>query len=56
MLFGIVFLMTTKPAFTTAIVAMVISALLGLASGLWLGRAWRASPSDRFHRDEEGAS
>jgi hypothetical protein len=56
MLFGIVFLMTSKPAFTTAIVAMVISAFLGLASGLWLGRARRASPSDRFHRHKEKAS
>jgi hypothetical protein len=56
MLFGIVFLMTTKPTFTTAIAAMVISGLFGLATGIWLRHAKHASPSDHFHRHEEEAS
>jgi hypothetical protein len=37
---GIVFLMTTKPAFTGSIITMVVALTLGLASGipLWLER------------------
>jgi hypothetical protein len=38
MLFGIVFLMTTKPTLTGAIGAMLVSALLDLVSGILLGR------------------
>jgi hypothetical protein len=54
MLFGIVFLMTTKPALISAIGAMTISALLGLISSVGLARARRASASD--HRQEEEVS
>jgi hypothetical protein len=39
MLLGIVFLMTTKPAFSSAIGAMVVSLLLGLVSSVPLLRA-----------------
>ena len=53
MLFGIVFLMTAKPALTGAIGAMVVSALLGLASGVGLVPARRASSSDRRRQEEE---
>ena len=40
---GIVFLMTTKPAFTGSIITMVVALTLGLASGipLWLERRQR---------------
>jgi hypothetical protein len=48
MLFGIVFLMTTKPALTSAIAAMVASALLGLASSVPFVLARRATPPDHF--------
>jgi hypothetical protein len=47
MLFGIVFLMTTKPALTSAVGAMLISALLGLASIVLLVRARPTTLSDR---------
>jgi hypothetical protein len=50
MLFGIVFLMTTKPALTSAIGAMVVSALLGFASGVPFVLA-----SDRLPPHEEDA-
>jgi hypothetical protein len=56
MLFGIIFLMTTKPAFLSAIGAMVISAFLGLASGVLLVRARHTTPSDCFAQHEEDAS
>jgi hypothetical protein len=56
MLFGIVFLMTTKPTLMSALGAMVISALLGLASSVLLVHARRASASNRRHRHEEDAS
>jgi hypothetical protein len=56
MLFGIVFLMTTKPALTNAIGATVVSALLGLASGILLVRARQTARSGRFHRHEEDAA
>ena len=56
LLFGIVFLMTTKPAFISAIAAMLIAALLGLASALPLARARRLSPPDGCHQHEEDAS
>jgi hypothetical protein len=55
MLFGIVFLMTTKPLFAAAIGAMVVSALLGLASSLPFLRARDASRSGRFTQHEEDA-
>jgi hypothetical protein len=38
MLFGIVFLMTTKPTLTSAIGAMLVSTFLGLVSGILLRR------------------
>jgi hypothetical protein len=56
MLFGIVFLMTTKPALTSAIGAMGVSALLGFASGVPSVLARRIAPSDRLQPHEEDAS
>jgi hypothetical protein len=53
MLFGIVFLMTTKPALTSALGAMLISALLGLASVVPLVRARPTTLSDRLQSHEE---
>ncbi len=41
MLFGIIFLMTNKPALTSAIVAMVVAVFLGFASGVLFVRARR---------------
>jgi hypothetical protein len=55
MLFGVVFLMTTKPALTSAVGAMLISALLGLASVVPLVRARPTTPSDRLQQHEEDA-
>ena len=55
MLFGIVFLMTTKPALTNAVGAMLISALLGLASVVLLVRARPTTLSDRLQPHEEDA-
>jgi hypothetical protein len=52
MLFGIVFVMTTKPALTSAIGAMVISALLGLVAGISLRRAKPAVASKRGDQHE----
>jgi hypothetical protein len=56
MLFGIVFLMTTKPALTSAIGAMAVSALLGLASSIPFVRARHTASSDRFDQHEEHLS
>ena len=56
MLFGIVFLMTTKPALTSAVGAMVVSALLGFASGVPFVLARRTAPADRLQPHEEEAS
>lgn len=53
MLFGIVFLMTTKPAVTSAIGAMVVSALLGFASGVPFALARHTTPSDRLQPHEK---
>jgi hypothetical protein len=53
MLFGTVYLMTTKPALTSAIGAMVVSALLGFASGVPFVLARRTAPSDRLQPHEE---
>jgi hypothetical protein len=55
MLFGIVFLMTTKPALTSAVGAMLISALLGLASVVPLVRTRPTTLSDRLQPHEEDA-
>ena len=55
MLFGIVFLMTTKPALTSAVAAMLISAVLGLASAVPLVRARPTTLSDRLQPHEENA-
>ena len=46
LLFGIVFLMTTKPVFMSAIVAMVAAAFLGFASGVLFVRARRPAQGD----------
>jgi hypothetical protein len=56
MLFGIVFLMTIKPALTSAIGAMMVSTLLGFASGVSFVRAKRTAPSDCLQQYEEDAS
>jgi hypothetical protein len=53
MLFGIIFLMTTKPVLTSAIITMVVAALLGLASGVLFMRARRPAHVDHAHRHEE---
>jgi Predicted integral membrane protein (DUF2269) len=53
MLFGIIFLMTTKPALTTAIGAMVFAALLGVASGILLMRLRQSSQPERGKQQEE---
>jgi hypothetical protein len=53
MLFGIVYLMTAKPALTSAVGAMVASALLGLASSLPFLRARPTTLSDRLQPHEE---
>jgi hypothetical protein len=55
-LFGIVFLMTTKPPLTSALGAMVVSALLGFASGVPSVLARPTTPSDRLQPHEEDAS
>ncbi len=55
MLFGIIFLMTTKPVLTSALGAIVVSAFLGIASGLPFVRARRAAQSERFEQHEEDA-
>jgi hypothetical protein len=55
MLLGIVFLMTTKPALSTAIGAMVVSLCLGLVSSLPFLRA-RHAPSAQSKRSAGGAS
>ena len=56
MLFGIVFLMTTKPALASAIGAMMVSALLGFASGVPFVLVRPTTPSDRLQPHEEDAS
>jgi hypothetical protein len=56
MLFGIVFLMTIKPVLTSAIVAMVVAAFFGLASGVLFVRARRPAQVDHAHRHEEDAA
>jgi hypothetical protein len=56
MLFGIIFLMTTKPGLTSAIGVMLISALLGVGSTVPLVRAKRAGSSERIHQHEEHRS
>jgi hypothetical protein len=56
MIFGIVFLMTAKPALMSAIGAMMISAFLGLASSVGLARVSRARSSIRVQPHEEDAS
>jgi hypothetical protein len=55
MLFGIVFLMTIKPALTNAIGAMVVSAFIGLASDIALARARHTSSSDPHCHEEEAS-
>ena len=56
LLFGIIFLMTTKPTLTGAIGAMLAAAFLGLASTVPFVRARRASSSGRINQHEENAS
>jgi len=55
MLFGIIFLMTTKPVFTSAIGAMVVFSFLGVVSGMLIVRARRAAPPDRLQQHEEAS-
>ena len=52
LLFGIIFLMTTKPLLTSAIAAMLIAACLGVASALPFVRARGAGASERSNRHE----
>jgi hypothetical protein len=56
MLLGIVFLMTTKPAFSSSIGAMIVSLCLGLVSSLPLLRARRALPSNYCTQHEGNVS
>jgi predicted integral membrane protein DUF2269 len=56
MLFGIIFLMTTKPALTSAVGAMLFAALLGVASGIPLMHARHSSSSMRGEQHEEHIS
>lgn len=56
MLLGIVFLMTTKPALSTSILAMGISLFLGFASSLLLLRTRPALVSNRGPQHEENES
>jgi hypothetical protein len=53
MLFGIIFLMTTKPLLTSAIITMVVAALLGFASGVLFLRTMPSVPVDHAHRQKE---
>jgi hypothetical protein len=55
MLFGIIFLMTTKPVLISAIMTMVVAALLGLVSGVLFMRARRPAQGDLLHQHEEDA-
>jgi hypothetical protein len=52
LLFGIIFLMTTKPLLTSAIVAMLIAACLGVASAIPFVRARGAGTSKRSNQHE----
>jgi hypothetical protein len=56
MLFGIIFLMTAKPALMVAIGAMVISAFLGVASAVAFVRATHDGASERINQHEENAA
>ena len=56
MLLGIVFLMTTKPALSTSILAMGISLFLGLASSVLLLRTGPALVSNHGPQHEENES
>ena len=55
MLFGIIFLMTTKPALTSAIGALIVAACLGCASGILAVRAKGTARSDRLHQQDEAS-
>jgi hypothetical protein len=55
MLFGIIFLMTTKPVFTSAIITMVVAAFLGFASGVLFLGLNRPAHVDHAHRQKENA-
>jgi hypothetical protein len=52
LLFGIIFLMTTKPLLTSAIGAMLIAASLGVASAVPFVRARGAGASERSNQHE----
>jgi hypothetical protein len=56
MLLGIVFLMTTKPTFSSSIVAMVVSLFLGLVSSLPLVRPDHGSSEQSKKRSVRGIS
>lgn len=55
LLFGIVFLMTTKPVLASALGAMVVAAFLGIATGLPFVRARHAAPPDRFQQHKDAS-
>ena len=56
MLFGIIYLMTTKPALASAIGAMLIAALLGIASAVPFVRTSHGGSSERTNQHEGKAS
>ena len=56
LLFGIVFLMTTKPTLLGALAAMLVSGLLGIASSLPFRHARQVASSDRLDSHEEHRS
>ena len=56
MLFGIIFLMTAKPALLVGLGAMVISAFLGVASAVAFVCARHAGASERISQHEENAA
>ena len=55
MLFGVIFLMTTKPALMSGIAAMLVSAFLGLVSSVLLARAKHATRSNPCPHEEEAS-
>lgn len=53
MLFGIVFLMTTKPSLVVGLAAMVVAAVLGLVSGMPFLLASQAPTTNAMGKDHE---
>jgi hypothetical protein len=52
MLFGIIFLMTIKPVLISAIITIVVAALLGFTSGILFLRAMPSALVDPAHRQK----